>query len=91
MKNNLPRKIHQNECGIVNLDNSDGPGTHWVAYRKQNIQVIYFDSYGNLPPPKEIISYCGPHCTVQYNHKSYQKYDSVICGHLCLSFLCTQT
>ena len=28
----LPKKPNKKECGIVNLDKSGGPGTHWVAW-----------------------------------------------------------
>lgn len=86
MRNNLPRgAAKQNECGIVNLDNMQGSGTHWVAYKKQNRYVEYFDSFGNLPPPKELIDYLGSN--IKYNYNAYQSYDSYNCGHLCLKFL----
>lgn len=85
MRDNLPKKPHQHESGIVNLDSSEGPGTHWVAYYKNKSFVQYFDSFGNLKPPKEVVSYLGKNIT--YNYTQYQTYDSVICGHLCLYFL----
>ena len=31
-RNDLPSKIKK-ECGIINLDGTSGPGTHWVCYR----------------------------------------------------------
>ena len=31
-RDGLPNKIKK-ECGIINLDNITGPGTHWVCYR----------------------------------------------------------
>jgi len=49
---------HRNES-IVNLDNTTGPGTHWVAYAKRNNRVVYFDSFGNLRSPKELVRYFG--------------------------------
>jgi len=42
----------RNESGIVNLDDARSTGTHWVAYAKRDNHVIYFDSFGNLRPPK---------------------------------------
>lgn len=87
MRNNLPTKVNRNECAIVNLDSNDGPGSHWVTYKKRNNLVIYFDSYGNLPPPKELVSYFGNKCSIHYNYSRYQPYNSVKCGHLCLAFL----
>lgn len=90
MRDKLPKKINLNECGIVNLDSNNGPGTHWVAYKKRNNQLIYFDSFGDLQPPKELIAYFGNDCRIHYNHNAYQSYNSVKCGHLCLSFLYEQ-
>jgi len=87
MKNNLPAKVNHNEYAIINLDNSDGPGSHWVAYKKRNNFVIYFDSYGNLVPPKELVNYFGNRCSIHYNYNRYQPDNSVKCGHLCLAFL----
>ena len=31
-RDRLPKKIKK-ECGIINLDDISGPGTHWVCYR----------------------------------------------------------
>lgn len=85
MRDNLPKKPLRQECGIVNLDSSTGPGTHWVAYHKKNENVQYFDSFGNLKPPMEIILYLGGN--IKYNYKAFQSYDTIICGHLCIHFL----
>ena len=60
-----------NEVAIVNLDDDTGPGTHWVAYRKTDKNVIYFDSFGNLKPPKELLKYLGVE-KIHYNYKKYQ-------------------
>ena len=54
----MSRKPNNRECGIVNLDKSGGPGTHWVAWYKNGGNKIYFDSYG-IQPPKEVIKYLG--------------------------------
>ena len=50
MKDQLPRKPNNIETGIINLDNSSGPGTHWVAYAIDPRGIVYFDSYGLAPP-----------------------------------------
>lgn len=90
MKDKLPKKIGKNECGIVNLDNSIGSGTHWTAYVKKNKYIIYFDSYGNLRPPQELIKYLksdGGSNKILYNYFNEQKENAYNCGHLCLKFL----
>lgn len=87
MRNSLPKKPLHNECAVVNLDDLNGPGTHWVAYCKKKNEISYFDSFGNLPPPKELVKYFGSNKIIKYNYKKYQEYDTVICGQLCLKFL----
>ena len=32
-RDNLPKRIRKEECGIINLDDFSGPGTHWVCWR----------------------------------------------------------
>jgi len=91
MRNALPISgVRRSESGIVNLDNAEGPGTHWVAYAKKDNHVITFDSYGNLRPPKELVRYFGNAVVkIQYNRTSYQRYHQSNCGQLCLQFLRT--
>lgn len=89
MRNSLPKKINKNECGIINLDSYEGPGTHWTAYHKKGNQVSYFDSYGNLRPPSEAVTYFNSsgYSFIKYNHYAYQSYNTYNCGHLCIEFL----
>lgn len=90
MRNKLPKSGPAKcESAIINLDEDVGAGTHWVAYTKRGKKVVYFDSFGNLQPPVELMTYWGVG-SVNYNYKRYQKYDTVECGHLCLKFLCQQ-
>jgi len=83
-RNDLPNKPHRKECGILNLDNLMGNGTHWVAWYKNENKKYYFDSFG-LHPPLEIIKYLK--APVFYNTERVQKFGTVICGHLCLYWL----
>ena len=47
MRDSLPRSgAIRNEAAIINLDSKSGVGTHWVAYRKHNSKVTYYDSFG---------------------------------------------
>ena len=51
-RDGLPKKIRK-ECGIINLDDIQGPGTHWVCYRNidsvvESLPVVeYFDPFDN--------------------------------------------
>jgi hypothetical protein len=80
----LPKKPRRNECGILNLDDSNGPGHHWVNFSKNGKEKIYFDSYGLLPPT-ELLKYLGD--SVYYNSERIQPDTEVFCGHLCLYVL----
>lgn len=89
MRDALPRRgPWKREASVVNLDDSGGPGTHWVCFRKNGNKVEYFDSYGDLRPPKEVQRYLKG-SRVSYNRTGYQTVHSrsEICGHLCLAFL----
>lgn len=86
MRDNLPKKPKRLECGIINLDLSKNEGTHWVAYIKMNDYFEYFDSFGDLRPPIELVKYFGNQ-NIYYNYNKYQNFKSVNCGHLCIKYL----
>lgn len=90
MKDELPRKIFHDECGIINLDTSKGCGTHWTAYVKHKNEIIFFNSYGDLRPSLEIIKYFlsdNGNNIIKFNYDSVQSFNSYRCGHHCLQFL----
>jgi len=80
----------RNESGIVNLNDARNPGIHWVSYAKRDNHMIYFDSFGNLRPPEELVRYFGNGMTkIEYNRTPYQIYNQSIYGQLCLQFFQT--
>lgn len=88
MRDDLPNeKPWKNECMIVNHDSIKNSGTHWTCFVKKGNNVYYFDSFGKLAPPLELVNYLGSESMIYFNSKQYQSYNSVICGHLCLEFL----
>lgn len=74
---------------IVNTDNHDKPGLHWVAVYLNNYgEAIYFDSYG-VPP---LVN--SHHQRIRKNAKKYswntkrlQSFNSTVCGQYCVMFL----
>ena len=48
--------------------------------------AIYFDSFGNLQPPSDLVKYLNVG-SIEYNYQRYQDWDTWNCGHLCLKFL----
>lgn len=84
--NKKKKKSSNRECAILNLQTNRESGSHWVAYKKRGDIVEYFDSFGNLPPPKELKNYFHD-CKIYYNYNRFQDYNTYNCGHLCLKFL----
>lgn len=86
----LIQRARKTESTIINLDDKNGPGMHWVLYKKVDNNVVYFYSFGNLQPSFELVNYFGDNTLILYNHENYQDYDIFQCVHLCLKFLCEQ-
>ena len=86
-KDMLPTQIKNKECGIINLDDHVGPGTHWVCYRNIDRFCEYFDSFG-LPMPIEVKKYMTTSGKKSvYSTDEIQERDSVLCGYWCLYYL----
>lgn len=85
LRDTLPKrtKRRKQECGILNLDDTSGEGTHWVCWFRGDTSS-YFDSFG-LPPPLELEDYLKQ--PIFYNTEQVQPRDQVFCGHLCLYVL----
>ena len=84
----LPKRSRKGECGILNLDDSLGGGSHWTAwyacaYARGGVHY-YFDSFG-IQPPLELVENLKP--PIFYDTKEIQPRDQVFCGHLCLYVL----
>lgn len=92
MREALPQKgPRENESFVINLDDLHAPGSHWCAVQKKGSTVNYYDSFGDLEPPPELIAYLqrqtSPPVRIFYNYEQQQDFDTVWCGHLCLAFL----
>lgn len=87
MRNELPKPSNSIECGIVNIDNTFGNGTHWVGYFKNRNKKYYFNSYGNLQPSKELVEYLGKDNLIYNENRLQNINDPPICGHLCILVL----
>ena len=57
-RNNLPNKIKKGAY-VINLDEYENTGTHWVSLFVKANEVIYFDSFGVEHIPKEINKFIG--------------------------------
>ena len=91
MRDTLPTTPWENESGIVNLNTSKQPGSHWVCYYKQGNERIYFDSFGQISL-YELQNYLKKPSekgqqVIQRNTDIVQNPGTRICGHLCLFVL----
>lgn len=78
------------EAAVGNLNLSSELGSHWYAYWKLYDTVIYYDSFGNLQPTKELIAYFkkdNKNCQIYYNRRNFQSFNTFFCGQMCLIFL----
>ena len=90
MRDTLPAKIQDKECGVVNFNKSSEPGSHWVAYYKDGDKRLYFDSFGQVVPI-EIQKYLKSEeelrenkPVIQRNTDIVQEVNTKICGQLCV-------
>ena len=67
---------------IINLDELENAGTHWVCCAPGQKFTWYFDSFG-MGFPQEFKS----SKPVIWNSSQYQNINSVLCGYYCLFFL----
>jgi len=80
----------EKEVGVGNLNLSTQKGSHWFCYlisRPKNL-CYYYNSYGNLAPPRDFLYYARDYSVCTYNKQRDQYHfgeePSPICGHLCL-------
>ena len=67
------------ESFILNMDDSDGQGTHRVSLYVKGNNCYYFDSF-EFEPPIEVINYCAGKDGYFSTYK-IQSREEVICGH----------
>ena len=79
---NIKINKKKNMSCIVNLDDSTGPGSHWIVilYHPKLPHSYYIDSFG-LKPAVDIVKFLKKYNKpIYYNDKNIQSIDSVRCG-----------
>ena len=84
-KNNVPI-LKNNQSTIIDLQDSDKNGTHWVSYKKIDNKIFYFDSYAITYIP-DIIKNQYPSHKFICNIYRIQSIDSNQCGRFCILFI----
>ena len=86
-RDNLP-KITKKGAYVINLDEYENTGTHWIALFVKTNEVIYFDSFGIEHIPEETNKFIGSNNkNIKANIFRIQAYDSIMCGYFCIEFI----
>ena len=82
-RDNLPRNYLPY---VINLNEYQDIGTHWVALYVNNKTIIYFDSFVVEHIPREIMKFIARK-KIETNIYRIQAYDSIMCGYFCIGFI----
>ena len=93
-RNNLPNKITKGAY-VINLDEYENTGTHWVSLFVKPKYTVYFDSFGVEHIPKEInkfirskeLGFAVGKKKIKASILRIQAYDSIMCGYFCVEFI----
>ena len=93
-RNNLPNKIKKGAY-VINLDEYENTGTHWVSLFVKTNETIYIDCFGIEHIPKEINKFIRSkelgsavgNNKIKSNIFRIQAYDSFMCGYFCIEFI----
>ena len=83
-RNNLP-KINDGAY-VINLDEYESIGNHWIVLCVNVNNTIYFDSFEVELIQKEIKKFIG-NKNIITNIYRIQAYDSIMCGYFCVGFI----
>ena len=84
-RDNLPKTI-KNEAYVINLDEYEDVGTHWIALYVKYNEIAYFDSFGVEHVPKEIKKFI-KHKSIKRNISRIQADNSIMCGYFFIGFI----
>ena len=82
-KNNLSKMMHGSY--IINLDEYESIGTHWIALHLNAKIVTYFGSFGVQHIQNKITEFIGNKNIIK-NVYRIQEYNSM-CGNFCIGFI----
>ena len=77
-RENLPNKI-KDGAYVINLDEFEDIGTHWIALFCVRNEVIYFDSFG--------VEHILGNRNIKANIFRVQENNSKMCGYFCIGFI----
>ena len=84
-RDNFPKKI-KDGANIINLDEYEDVGIHWIDLYVANIEFIYCDIFGVELVPKEIERFIR-YKNIKTNIFRVQSYNSIILRYFCVWFI----
>ena len=84
-RDNLLKKIKDGTY-VINLDEYEYIGTHWIALFCEKNEIVYFDSFGVEHIPEQIKEFIGNR-NIKPNIFRVQANNSVMCGYFCIGFI----
>ena len=84
-RDNLLKKI-KDGAYVINLDEYEDIGTHWIALFCKKNEIVYFDSFGVEHIPEEIKKFI-ENKNIKANIFRLQANNSVMCGYFCIDLL----
>ena len=84
-RDNLPKQI-KDGAYVINLDEYEDIGTHWIALFCKKNEIVYFDSSGVEHIPEEIKEFIGNR-KIKANIYRVQATTSIMCGYFCIGFI----
>ena len=71
---------------VINLDEFEDIGTHWIVLFCKKNEIVYFDSFGVEHILEEIKKFIG-NKNIKANIFRVQANNSVMCGYFCIGFI----
>lgn len=82
------KKLKNNESIVINLDDMENEGTHWVCLICKNNKLFYYDPFGVIYLSNDIANYIKKHKTDFYSTtEQNQSITSNKCGWFCLAII----
>ena len=79
-------KTIKNGAYVINLDEYENTGTHWVVLFVKSNKVTYFDSFGVEYISKEVKKFIVDE-DIKTNIFRIQAYNPIMCGYFCILFI----
>ena len=71
---------------VINLDDKNSTGTHWVSLFVNKNTAVYFDSFVIEYTPQEVLNKI-KHKSITHNMFRIQDNESIMCRFYCIAFI----